>query len=209
MGNGMSDEAKSTDDNDSNAQDQATDADRKRRSKLEELLRRRAEHASQPLETPSAPAPAPTAGQGDRRAKLREFLDRDRERGTGDSGGLRGELLKRALQKRRDGGRGDGAKNGEGGLLRLLRERTNNEERRGGAGVGDGRLLRQLGERAGVEGRRGGPDREAELEERVRRLEAELKNLRGEIPEPGEASSSDGPADDRPRRPRTAVRKDE
>jgi hypothetical protein len=205
----MSDKANSTDDNDNNVRDQATDADRKRRSKLEELLRRRAEHAPQQLETPSAPAPGPTAGQGDRRAKLRELLDRDRESGTGDRGGLRGELLKRALQNRRDGGRGDGAKNGNGGLLRLLKERANNEERRGGAGVGDGRLLRQRGERAGVEGRGGGSDREAELEERVRRLEAELKSLRGEIPEPGEASSSDRPADDRPRRLRTAVRKDE
>lgn len=206
----MSDETNSTDDNGSNAQDQVSDADRKRRSKLEELLRRRAEHASQQLETPSAPAPGPTAGQGDRRAKLRGFLDRDGERGTGDSGGgMRGELLRRALQNRRDGGRGDGAKNGEGALLRLLRERSNKEERRRGIGVGDGRLLRQLGERAGVEGRRGGSDREAEFEERVRRLEAELKSIRGEIPEPGEASSSDRPADDRPRRLRTAVKKDE
>jgi len=211
MGNGMSDNANSTDDNDGKVQEQATDADRKRRAKLEELLRRRAEHASQQPETPSAPAPdpTPTPGQGDRRAKLREFLDRDRERGTADGGGLRGELLRRALQNRRDGGRGDGAKNGEGGLLRLLRERGKNEQPRGRAGVGDGRLLRQLRERGGVEDQRGGSDREAELEEHVRRLEAELKGLRGEMPEPGEPSSSDRPADDRRRRLRTAVRKDE
>jgi len=169
-----------------------TDED-KRRAKLAELARRRAEQAPR---MPAVGGDAPAGQQTDRRARLRELLDRDDGRGDGDSGGrerlfdqgvgrggggLRSEILRRALQSRLRGGRderGD-ADGGAGPLLRRLMETDGGGEERRGGSEGRGRLLRRLQERGfGGEGRRGGSDREAELEERVRSLEAELKRLR-------------------------------
>ena len=230
----MSDEANSPGGDERATEAEANEADRKRRQKLEELVRRRAEHAAQQADAP-APAPAPAVpAQDDRRAKLREFLDRNREGDAGAAaGGRRGELLRRALQNRRDGGRSDGGnpdgaggllrrlragagdeqggggKEGDRPLLRRLRERAGNEGQRGGSGsgMGDGRLLQRLRDMAGEAGRGGASEREAELEEQIRRLEAELKNLRDN--EAGEASSSERPADERPRRLRSAVRRND
>lgn len=152
----------------------------KRLAKLQELRRRQAETPSG-MPTGGAPAPVRADPDDGKRGKLRELLNRRGGGGGAAGGGGAGRLLGRGFGKagEAEGGR-DGAAGGRGEFLRraLEKRRGGDAEQGGGQGAG-GALLRHLIERGGIgEGRRGGSDREAELEERVRRLEEQLASLR-------------------------------
>lgn len=174
----------------------------KRLAKLQELRRRQAETPSG-MPTGAAPAPVREGSDDGKRGKLRELLNRRGGGGGAAGGGGQGGPLGRGgggggaggsgagRQLGRGGGLGfgkagesegggDGAGGGRGEFLRraLEKRRGGDAEQGGGKGTG-GALLRHLIERGGIgEGRRGGSDREAELEERVRRLEEQLASLR-------------------------------
>jgi len=160
---------------DDNAASAATEADQAtRRAKLEELRRRR-EEAGPRTEILPPVRPSQAGPGGDRRTKLPESSGRAGDGGGNTGGSGRGRLLERLSG---GGAGGDGDLRGK--LLRAaLQKRRTGQSGQGASDTGEGPLLRRLKERGGLGGgQRGGSDREAELEERVRRLEAELKSLR-------------------------------